>query len=253
MIYVLLPAYNEEKGLPEVLKAVGEIAGSWKDPLRVVVVDDGSIDKTSEVAQSFGDRLDLRVFRFEQNQGVVDVFKKGFRFVCEDSRDPDRDICIVLDSDNTQDPSLMQSMAERIERGDDLVIASRYEGAGKMVGCPWYRQILSYGVSWMMQLVVGLPAVKDYSTFYRAYRIRLLQKGFERYGDSLLEGKGFAVAGGMLLKLGNLTQKISEIPMILRYDLKTGGSGMKISKTIQGYLGLLVSYWRTNRFRKIKS
>jgi dolichol-phosphate mannosyltransferase len=249
LIYILLPAFNEEQGLPKVLTAIRNLRISLPEPLRVVVVDDGSRDKTSEVARAFSENLDLQLFRFEENRGVGEVFKTGLGFVSEDSQDPKMDIVLVLDSDNTQDPALISVMVNRIRSGDDLVIASRFEGEGKMIGCPWYRQILSYGVSFLMRIIVRLPHVKDYSTFYRAYRVRLIQKGFERYGQTLLAGQGFAVAAGLLIKLGNLTRHVSEVPLVLRYDRKAGTSGIKLVKTIRGYLGLIFSYLRSGGFR----
>lgn len=251
MIYVLLPSFNEELGLAQLLPRLQEMAKQSPDTFKIVVVDDGSRDKTSEVAASFSDRLDLKLIRFEQNRGVGEVFRAGFHFVCEDSRSPNQDICVALDSDNTQDPNVMISMVQRIQAGDDLVIASRYEGEGHMVGCPWHRSLYSYGVSWLLRLLTRLSAIKDFSTFYRAYRVRLLQKGFERYGENLLAGRGFAVMGACLLKLANLTGKISEVPLILRYDLKAGSSGNKIGKTIRGYLELIMEYVKTNRYRNL--
>ncbi len=250
MIYVLLPAYNEEKGLQEVLPVLERLREKLDAPLRVVVVNDGSRDRTAEVARSFQNRLDLHLIDFPQNQGVGEVFRQGFRFVVGDSQTPNDDICIVLDSDNTQDPALIPIMIEKIRGGSDLVIASRFEAGGKMIGCPWPRQLLSYGVGTLLKVFVGLRGVKDYSTFYRAHRVRILADGFARYGDGLLAGKGFAVMGGMLIRLSNITDRMTEVPLVLRYDLKGGSSGIKLWKTIRGYIELIAESVRTRRFSR---
>jgi len=250
VIYVLLPAYNEEKGLQEVLPVLERLRESLDAPLRVVVVNDGSRDRTAEVARSFQNRLDLHLIDFPKNQGVGEVFRQGFRFVVSDSHTPNDDICIVLDSDNTQDPALIPIMIEKIRGGSDLVIASRFEAGGKMIGCPWPRQLLSYGVGTLLKVFVGLRGVKDYSTFYRAHRVRILAEGFARYGDGLLAGKGFAVMGGMLIRLSNITDRMTEVPLVLRYDLKGGSSGIKLWKTIRGYIELIAESVRTRRFSR---
>lgn len=252
MIYVMLPSYNEEKGLQEVLPILIEMTAGSPKPYRIVVIDDGSKDRTSEVARTFSSSLDLHLITFPQNRGVTEVFREGFNFIVKDSREPDKDICVVLDSDNTQDPRLITVMVDRVESGDDIVIASRFEGNGGMIGCPWMRQIFSYGVSWIMRILVGLPNVKDYSIFYRACRVSLIQKSFERYGDRLIEGRGFASICSLLLKMGNLTQKTSEIPLVLRYDHKQGISGNKILRTIRGYLELIWQYILSDRYRKME-
>src|SRR6266850_3927968 len=171
MIYVLLPAYNEEDGIGHVLEKICSMQEQHgRESFHVVVVDDGSRDATSAIAGGFADRLAIKVFRFDQNRGVSEVFKTGMRFVVAESKDPDHDVCVVLDSDNTQDPDLMIGMVDEVRAGEDIVIASRFAEGGGMRGCPWFRGVLSVGVSWIMRTVIGLPGVKDYSTFYRAYR-----------------------------------------------------------------------------------
>jgi dolichol-phosphate mannosyltransferase len=137
-----------------------------------------------------------------------------------------------------------------VRAGDDIVIASRFEGHGKMIGCPWLRATLSIGVSWLMRLLVRLPHVKDYSTFYKAYRMRVLKEGFELYGDRLLAGEGFAVSCGQLIKLSNITKRIAEVPLVLRYDMKGGRSGMKLLRTLRGYLRLIWQSVTTRNFRR---
>jgi dolichol-phosphate mannosyltransferase len=144
----------------------------------------------------------------------------------------------------------MLEALEKVRSGDDLVIASRFAGVGRMIGCPWTRYLYSIGLSWVMRFFIRLPRIKDYSMFYRAYRISLLKKGFERYGDRLVTGKGFSVMGGCLIKLCNLSDRFSEIPLILRYDKKRGTSGMNVWKTVSGYLELISEAARTDRFRK---
>ena len=254
MNYVVLPAFNEEKGIGAVLAKIQEIAArNSSEKWKVIVVDDGSKDRTSQIARTFQGKLDLHVIQFPQNQGVAEVFRQGFGYVTTDSHDPQNDICILLDSDNTQDPEVMLTMIQKIRGGKDIVIASRFEGNGCMIGCPFQRQLFSYGISWILRMLVRFPTVKDYSTFYRAYRVSVLQDASERYGKAFFEGKGFAVAAGMLLKLGNITREFAEVPLILRYDLKGGSSGNKIMKTIQGYVGLIWDYSITAGFRQGRS
>lgn len=249
MNYVLLPAYNEEAGLSVILPALVRIAPPGQ--FRVIVVDDGSRDRTSEVAASFKGPLDLRLIRFDNNRGVSEVFYAGMNHIIEDSRDPGNDACVVLDADGTQDPLIMLPMIKAVnEQGADIVIASRFVPGGGMIGCPLPRTILSYGTSWLLRLVVRLPGVKDYSVFFKTYRVSVLKAGFARYGRDILNGRGFSGICGMLIKLGNVTDKITEIPLMLRYDLKGGSSGMRILRTMRGYLELVWRCLLTGNFRR---
>lgn len=252
MIYIVLPAYNEEKNIGIVLGKIQADFSNRNIPFCVVVVNDGSADRTSEIVKSFSSRINIQLFEFEKNRGVGEVFQTAFKFVAQNSSDPENDFCIVLDADNTQDTDCIPVMVQKILAGNDLVIASRFEPGGGMPGCPLFRQILSIGVSYLLRFYIGLPGVKDYSTFFRAYRVSLLRDGLNRYGENILEGKGFAVITGLLIKLGNISQKMTEIPTVLRYDLKHGRSGNRILKTISGYLSLLYQYTTTHRFRDLE-
>jgi dolichol-phosphate mannosyltransferase len=247
MIYVLFPTYNEELGIGRTLKVVKELEGSLPAALRVVVVDDGSHDKTSEVASEYLDELNLKIKKFPENKGVTEVLKAGFHYIVNDSKSPETDVCVVLDADNTQDPVVMLEMLSKINAGEDIVIASRFKGNGGMIGCPLFRVTLSFGVSWIMRCLARVPNVKDYSIFYRAYRVSLMKEAFERFDEAdLFYGRGFAVMPNYLIKLGMLSKKIAEVPCILRYDLKEGASGIKIFKTIYGYFQIMCKLFVNN-------
>ncbi|MBN1689182.1 MAG: glycosyltransferase family 2 protein [Candidatus Omnitrophica bacterium] len=250
MIFILLPAYNEEGGIKQVLNRIGQLFKDTHEIFRIVVVDDGSRDRTSQFVREFSQKLDIKLFVFEQNQGVGEVFKTGFKYICDESLDPDQDICIILDADNTQDPRVMTSMIDAIRGGEDIVIASRFKKPGMMRGCSWTRHLYSHTLSLLMGLTVRLRGVKDYSMFFRAYRVRVLKQGFQRYGDALLAGRGFSAIAGCLVRLSNVTHRIVEVPFVLRYGKKRGKSGIRIFKTILGYFELIGECIRTDRYRK---
>ncbi len=250
MIFVLLPAYNEGKGIEALLSAIHAMVRSSVEPIRVVVVNDGSTDDTGPKVRSFAQRLDLKLISFEKNRGVADVFTEGFRYVCAESVDPEQDVCVVLDADGTQDPQVLFDLLAKIRMGNDLVIASRFRKPGKMVGCPPVRYFYSVAVSWIMRAFVRVSNVRDYSMFFRAYRVSLLKKGFAEYGDALVSGQGFAAVAACLIKLGNITNRIAEVPLVLRYDLKQGKSGLQTLKTIRGYFEILGDCFRTQRYRR---
>jgi len=54
MIYVMLPAYNEEKALPVLLDSFSRLFQKSELPYKVVVVDDGSVDRTASIAEQYG-------------------------------------------------------------------------------------------------------------------------------------------------------------------------------------------------------
>ena len=244
MVYVLLPAYNEEEGLEKLLSRIERICRTYAIKTQMLIVNDGSVDHTRAVIRSFGE-IPITVIDFPKNRGIAGVFSAGFKWVL--ARAGDDDFCVTLDADNTHNPYVMLDVLNKLVEGNDLVIASRFQPGGGVVGVPLYRRLMSDTVSLLLQRVVKLSNVRDYSTFYRGYRLSLMRKGFEVFGDRLIEGQGFSAMAGLLIKLGQLTDRIAEVPLRIRYDLKEGSSGLPILKTMRGYVRLLFAYWRDQR------
>ena len=241
-VYVLLPAYNEEEGLEKLLSRLARIANSNQLSLYLCIVNDGSHDHTDQVIDSFRSVLPIHVERFPQNRGVAEVFRVGFRWVLAAALD--EDLCVTMDSDNTQNPYYILDLVRELQRGADVVIASRFAPGGSMRGAPLLRSLLSHAVARLLRTFVGLPGVRDYSTFYRGFRVGLLRAVFQRWGESAVQGHGFACMARFLILAGGLAHDIREVPFTLRYDLKEGGSGMRIFKTMRGYLGVLAEHGR---------
>src|SRR5262249_52265369 len=125
---------------------------------------------------------------------------------------------------------------------------------GGMVKAPFVRCVLSLGVAWLLRHAIAIEGIKDYSTFYRGYRVKLLKRGFAIYGDDLIRGEGFSGMADMLIKLcGLASNRGGEVPLVLRYDLKEGGSGMRILRTIRGYIGVIARHHRFARTTRIVS
>lgn len=242
MVYIILPAYNEEEGIEKLLERFKRITATFIPSYKVIIVNDGSRDHTLPVIECFKRELNIDVISFPQNKGIVDVFLAGFKKVCAEGAD--EDICITMDSDNTQSPFILMDIINQINAGNDIVIASRFAKGGKMIGVPWVRYVLSFGVSIIMGNIAKIPGVTDYSTFYRGMRVRVLKEGLKKYGDRLIEGKGFSGMGSLLVKLHPFANNIVEVPLVLRYDLKGGQSGMRIFKSIMGYLTLFYKILR---------
>ena len=132
----------------------------------------------------------------------------------------EEDIAIVLDSDNTHNPEHVYQMVNKIRDGFDVAIASRYLRDSRIIGVTKLRQILSIGASWIMRILFPIKGVRDYTCGYRAYNITCLRKALDKFGDKLVEDKGFACMAELLIKLRSMHILAVEVPLILRYDQK---------------------------------
>ena len=84
-------------------------------------------------------------------------------------------------------------------------------------------------------MVARVPGARDYTCGYRLYRSSMLRRAFQAWGDRLIEEAGFVCMAEVLVKLGRGGAKVSEAPLVLRYDRKEGASKMKVMKTISRY------------------
>lgn len=234
MIFIVLPAYNEAEALPKLLARFAETSKMhFDDPLHILIADDGSTDGTPDVvrAAALAHGLCCEVISHEVNRGLGEAIKTGLTAALARSTRDD-DIIFTMDSDDTHLPGLMPRMVQMVAEGNDLVIASRYQPGARMLGIPWYRQVLSTGLSILFRIVYPIPGARDYSCGYRAYRASTVRAAFEHFGDTLFIERGFACMVDILIKMHLVGATVNEAPMILRYDRKPGATKMPVKKTI---------------------
>lgn len=237
--WVVLPAYNEAPNIGSLIARLAQVfrQGAY----RVVLVDDGSTDGTAEFAAEAARRhgCPLTVVRPAVNQGLAESLQDGLTHVARRASPVDAILC--LDADDTHDPALAPLMLERLA-DDDVVIASRYRRGAKEVGVPYLRRLMSRCVNLMLRAAVPIPGVRDYTSGYRALRVSLIQRALERYGESLVGTRTFACTAELLLRLAGLGARMSEVPLVLRYDRKQGASKVRIVPTVLEYLHLVGRY-----------
>lgn len=236
-IIVVLPAYNEEANIANLLRGIFEALSDEQLGFSVIVVNDGSSDSTEQILEGMAREMPLIVQHHAQNQGLGATLRDGLREAAE--RAGDRDIIITMDADESHTPGLMLRMVRMIREGYDVVIASRYQPGSRVYGLSLRRRVVSRLGSWLMRVVFPTPGVTDFTCGYRAYRAEALKQAYALYGDTLVDQSGFQCMVDVLLKLRRLPLIFGEVPMILRYDLKLGSSKMRIFKTASGTLRLL--------------
>lgn len=235
-VYIIFPCYNEEEGLEKLLTRVKNVEKISGRDFRLVIVNDGSSDHTVAVAQAFSDILNIHMIDFKQNQGVDAVFNTAIGYVLDEAGE--NDIVVTIDSDNTTNPYTILDMLPKFPAAD-VVIASRFIPGGKMIGAG-YRVVLSHIASRLMRWRAGLPGVTDYSIFLRAYKLKIIRNVFHAYNRRPVEGQGFSCMANLLIRIRRVTPQavFAEVPLVLRYDMKEGGSALKLGLTIWGYLVL---------------
>jgi len=236
---VALPAYNEEASLGMLLDAYAQLIREHPElHIKIIVVNDGSTDRTSQVLSEYSKILPLETVNHEQNRGLGQAIRTCLYEAIKRCRS-DNDIIVSMDADNTHLPEYIPLLVEKIKSGADIVIASRFRQGSREIGVPFMRRVYSRGARMLFALFLGLPGVRDYTCGYRAYRAGLIRKALEYYGDHIIARNGFACTDDLLVNLAIFTKKIAEIPFILRYDNKIGKSKLPLFSTILETLKLL--------------
>lgn len=247
MIFIVLPAYNEEKALSPLLKGIDLTLREHRVDYKIILVDDGSTDRTREAAESLGKTVLLEVVSHPQNRGLGEAIKTGLVRAADQARD--HDVIITMDADNTHVPGLMLRLQRNIWEGCDMVIASRYCRQAQVFGVPVIRRLLSRGASLLFRIFFPIPGVKDYTSGYRAYQASLLKKAFKIYGNDFVSESGFSCQIDILLKLNRLRPIVSEVPIILKYDRRGEATKMKMGRAVQDSLSLLARRFFQERVR----
>lgn len=241
MIWIFLPAYNEEKALPRLLSKIKkDLSGH---PYRVVVVNDGSLDKTTDILKKHSQVMPLDVVTHSINRGLGETERDGYEYIAAHCKEDD--FVVRVEGDNTHEPRYALDLLKKLQEGYDVVNTSRFQPGGGQIGVNGYRAFISRAANLFMQIVFGIPGIRDFSCGYRAYRARVIQDAIKIYGDNLvqLRGLGFTSTLEIIVKLHLMGCRFAEVPFVLRYDQKKSSSKMLGSITTLGYLIMGFLYW----------
>ena len=237
-VFVVLPAYNEEGGLPDLLSAIERVFAINGREYHIIVVDDASTDSTAEIAREAAAELPLTLVQHKINQNLPGALRTGFETAIKFAEE--HDVIITMDGDNTHPPAIMNLLLQKIAEGYDVMIASRFQPGSRVCGVPSSRVLTAFGARMLFKIIMPIPAVRDYTCGYRAYRANVLRDSMKYYGDQWVTEKGFSCMVDVLLKMRRFNYVMGEVPMLLRYDQKEGASKMKVLQTIGQTIKLLL-------------
>lgn len=202
-IAIVIPAYNAEKTLRHVFRRIKPRMKKEIDEF--IIVDDGSSDKTNEVAKKFS----KIVIRHATNRGYGGAQKSGFRRALDDKAD----IIVLLHADGQYPPEDLESMIEPIKNGKaDVVLGSRILGKKALQGgMPIHRYIGNRLLTMLENLILRMN-VSEYHTGYRAYSRDFLEK--TKFN---LNSEKYIFDSEILIQAKEKKARIKEIPIPTRY------------------------------------
>lgn len=249
-LFILLPSYNEGEALPYLLNSLSDLLYENCYNYEVLVINDGSLDDTERIALAWGNKLNLKVLNHNTNLGLGEAVNTGLSYFYENCADDDA--VVIMDADNTHDVKNIPYMLDNIRKGSDVVIASRYESGGREIGLSFFRRFCSYCANMLLKQCFNISGVKDYTCGYRIYNVNAIKTAYKLYGPDFILEKGFTCMAEIIIKLSMIGCSISEVPLVLRYDLKKGHSKMKLIRTILRYFVLIrnIKNYKRNILKK---
>jgi dolichol-phosphate mannosyltransferase len=231
LIRFVIPAYNEHENIPRLM---ADLAPRARDlGARVIFVDDGSTDGTSEAIEEHCDGMHLAIVRHKVNRGLGTAINSGLRAALGEAQDDDA--IVTIESDNTSNLDDLPRMLELFESGHDVVLASVYAPGGAILGVAAWRLAASKAVSNSFRYIGGLRQIHTLSSLYRIYRAGTLRRAADTYGYLLVREPGFAANVELLLKLYNAGASVAEVPTVNDWSRRLGQSKMSLRPTVQAY------------------
>jgi glycosyltransferase involved in cell wall biosynthesis len=199
-IVVVMPAYNAAKTLKITYDAIPHQSVD-----QIILVDDGSTDKTLDIARG----LNLMAFVHTRNFGYGANQKTCYTEALKEGAD----IVVMLHPDYQYDPTLLPDVVAPIGAGEaDIVLGSRFLGRNTVEqGMPWWKYLGNRFLTKLENMVLGLR-LSEYHTGYRAYSRRVL----EAIPFSLNSDK-FVFDQEMLVQAAHLGFRITEVPVPTKY------------------------------------
>ena len=211
-VLIVVPALNEESGLPPLLTELRAVAERDGFSAEIVVIDDASTDRTAEVARHYG----ARVVSLCRNLGIGGAVQTGLRLALREGFD----CAVQMDGDGQHPPGELGKLLTVIDTpaAPDIVVGSRYlHGEGFQSTLP--RRMGSGWLAWVLRLVTRQRAT-DPTSGYRVYGRRALKLFNWSYPHDYPEPEALVLA-----KVAGL--RVVEVPVVMK-ERQGGASSISV-------------------------
>lgn len=153
-VSIIVPAYNEAQSIRSVIQALATTMDASGIKYEIVVVDDGSIDETANIAVNTG----VRVIRSAKNRGYGAALKSGILTA-------KHEVIVIIDSDGTYPTDAIPQLVAALQHAD-MAVGARI---GQDVNIPWMRRPAKWILRKLAQYITG-EKIPDLNSGLRAFR-----------------------------------------------------------------------------------
>lgn len=225
-VTAIVPAYNEAISIGSVVISASEFVD------RVIVIDDGSIDHTTEIAEKAG----ALVIKHPHNMGKGAALKTGFNAA------QNTDILVTLDGDGQHNPWEIPLLIAPIQNGEaDMVNGSRYLNK-KAKGTPAYRRIGQTVLDRTTNINSGLK-ITDSQSGFRAFAAFTIPSF--RFTNT-----GFSIESEMLMDAAESNFKIKEVEVRTSYNPNQKNGKIHTKNPVSHGLSVFIKLLQDMEFRR---
>ncbi len=227
---VIIPSYNGENEIKGTVFAVRDYLSNQNYDWEIIVVSDGSKDKTAEVVESFkSDIPNLRFINNKINHGKGYSVRQGILASTGDLR-------LFMDDDNSTTIDQIENFMPYIKEGYDVVIGSiEAKGAKINEHAQWYRRFLGHISKLIIRVIAGLWEIKDSQ---RGFKLFSAKAANDIFSKAKINRFGFDIEVLVLAK--KLGYKIKEVPVVWN---NPSGSSVNLKSYFQVFGELLRIKW----------
>ncbi len=228
---IIIPAYKEEERIGRNLLEIKEYLKNKNFDYEIIVITDGSPDKTAEVARNYQSQIEnLRVIENKKNNGKGYVVRQGLL-------EAQGQLRLFMDADGSTSIKHLDKFLPEFKKGYDVLIGSRdIQGAFVQIHQPKYREIMGDMGNWLIRLVLGLWRYPDTQCGFKMLTAQAAQEVASRM---VVDRFGFDFE--MIVLAKKLGFKIKQMPV--RW-LNEEGSTVSLTGP-NGFIQVLIDLFKT--------
>jgi glycosyltransferase involved in cell wall biosynthesis len=210
-VWVVMPAYNEERSIGGVLDTLHR--EGWSD---MIVVDDGSRDRTAEMAREKG----AVVLSHPQNMGLGAAIRTGLKAAIERGAD----CAVTFDADGQHDPKAVREMVDSLD-GADFVVGVRY-----FTNIPLNKRVGNFALNFITLMLGG--ALTDSQSGMRALNRRALE-------TIRIRSNRYEVSSELIVRANQIGLRIKETPVRCFFTPYSTARGTTIASGARIFVSML--------------
>ena len=206
LLSLILPAYNEEKRLPECMDKVADFVASHTEPIEVIIVENGSKDRTYEMSCEYASRYPWLTVLKELTPGKGNAVRRGML-------DAHGKYRMFADVDFSMPISEVDNFIPPALEGYHVAIGSREVKGAVRYNEPATRHFTGRVFNLIVRVLLGLPKIHDTQCGFKSFSAEAAQKLF-----SLQRIDGWAFDAEVLFIAKHCGYQIVEVPVQWYYD-----------------------------------